>query len=87
MIAEQVVRDVEAIVPGRAGLSKQFHPCLIGVASALAPVTGNAGAYHVLPGVRTSPPPRYDMVQCKLFALLTTVLASVLIATEHLISA
>jgi hypothetical protein len=62
VIIEKVVGDIETIIAGRMWLVQQSHPCFIRRASAFAPVAGNTGANHIVPGVPSTPPPRNDVV-------------------------
>jgi hypothetical protein len=62
VVVEEVIGDVEAIMAGRTWLTQQAHPCFIRAAPTFAPIAGNAGANHIVPGMLSAPPPWHNVV-------------------------
>jgi hypothetical protein len=62
VIIEKVIGDIETIIPRDVWLVQQFHPCFVRRASAFAPVAGNTGADHIVPGVPSTSPPWNNVV-------------------------
>jgi hypothetical protein len=84
VITEQVIGNIEAIITRRTRLMQQLHPCFIRTAPTFAPITGDAGTDHIVPGVLSTPTPRNNVVQGKFFRLPAAILAGVLVAIEYL---
>ncbi len=87
MAIEKMIGNIEAVVAGRMRMVQQPHPCFIRRTSAFAPVAGNAGADHIVPGVLSTSTPWNNMVQGELPGLTATILTGVLVTVKYLRSA
>ena len=74
----------EVVTAWRASRVQYSHPGFFRCLSSLATITGGTGADHVFPGVLATAIPGDDMVQSELSSYLTTILAGILVAVEHL---
>jgi len=82
-----VVGDIEeGAAGGRGGNLYQLHVRLLGGPPGFMAVAFYTGADDVFPGVLPSPIARYHVVEGKVAALLSAVLAGVFIAVEDFIA-
>jgi len=82
-----VIGDAEEkLVAGISRFTDELHPGFLRGSSCLAAVAEHTGAYHIFPGMLTSPVAGNDVVQSQLSGLLAAVLAGVFITVEYLIA-
>jgi len=62
MITEKVIGNIEAIIVRSMRLVQQCHARFIRRTSPFAPVAGDTGADHIVPGVLSTPPPWNNVV-------------------------
>ncbi len=72
------------VVSRRRGAVHWSHPGFFGGPACLAPVAGDAGADHILPGLLTTPVAGNNVVQGKLSGFLATILAGVSVTVKNL---
>ena len=78
-----MVEDVKgAIVLRRAGLLAQDHSSFFGGPAGLPPVTWDAGADNIFPGMLAATETGYDVVERELFHVFATVLTGEIVAAE-----